>query len=204
MIKLNLFIPLEKLFLNQKKLIKQLKKGNSLAYSYLVDLHYKELCNYATSLARDVFKSEDIVQNVIVRMWQQREKLNSNISIKNYLYKSVYNEFIDQYRKDLSISVLERKYIEGIDSFIEVEEEDETKRLISLVEKEIEQLPDKCKETFLLSKKNGLTYREIADYQNLSVNTVEKQMVKAFSILRKKLKDKMTSVLFILFGKVKT
>jgi len=195
---------LQKLFSNQKKLIKHLKKGNSLAYSYLVGLYYKELCNYATSLARDDFKSEDIVQNVIVRMWQQREKLNTNILIKNYLYKSVYNEFIDQYRKDLSISVLEKKYIEVLDSFIEVKEENETKRLITLVEKEIEQLPNKCKETFLLSKKNGLTYREIADYQNVSVNTVEKQMVKAFSILRKKLKDKMTSLLFILFGKVKT
>jgi RNA polymerase sigma-70 factor (ECF subfamily) len=195
---------LQKLFSNQKKLIKHLKKGNSLAYSYLVGLYYKELCNYATSLSRDDFKSEDIVQNVIVRMWQQREKLNTNILIKNYLYKSVYNEFIDQYRKDLSISVLEKKYIEVLDSFIEVKEENETKRLITLVEKEIEQLPNKCKETFLLSKKNGLTYREIADYQNVSVNTVEKQMVKAFSILRKKLKDKMTSLLFILFGKVKT
>lgn len=195
---------MQKLFSNQKKLIKHLKKGNSLAYSYLVGLYYKELCNYATSLARDDFKSEDIVQNVIVRMWQQREKLNTNILIKNYLYKSVYNEFIDQYRKDLSISVLEKKYIEVLDSFIEVKEENETKRLITLVEKEIEQLPNKCKETFLLSKKNGLTYREIADYQNVSVNTVEKQMVKAFSILRKKLKDKMTSLLFILFGKVKT
>ena len=197
-------IPLEKLFFNQKKLIKELKKGNSLAYAYLVDLHYKELCNYATSLARDDFKSEDIVQNVIVRLWQQREKLNPNISIKNYLYKSVYNEFIDHYRKDLSISVLERKYIEVMDSFIEVKEEDETKRLISLVEKEIEQLPNKCKETFLLSKKNGLTYKEIAEYKNVSVNTIEKQMVKAFSILRKKLKDKMRSLLFILFGKLKT
>jgi RNA polymerase sigma-70 factor (ECF subfamily) len=195
---------LQKLFSNQKKLIKHLKKGNSLAYSYLVGLYYKELCNYATSLARDDFKSEDIVHIVIVRMWQQREKLNTNILIKNYLYKSVYNEFIDQYRKDLSISVLERKYIEVLDSFIEVKEENETKRLITLVEKEIEQLPNKCKETFLLSKKNGLTYREIADYQNVSVNTVEKQMVKAFSILRKKLKDKMISLLFILFGKVKT
>jgi len=195
---------LEKLFSNQKKLIKHLKKGNSLAYSYLVDLYYKELCNYATNLARDDFKSEDIVQSVIVRLWQQREKLNPNISIKNYLYKSVYNEFIDQYRKDLSISVLERKYIEGLDSFIEVKEEDETKRLITLIEKEIEQLPNKCKETFLLSKKNGLTYREIAEYQNVSINTVEKQMVKAFSILRKKFKNKMTSLLFILFGTVKT
>lgn len=197
-------ILLKKLHFSQKNLIKQLKKGNSLAYSYLVDLHYKELCNYATSLARDDFKSEDIVQNVIVRLWQQREKLNPNISIKNYLYKSVYNEFIDHYRKDLSISVLERKYIEVMDSFIEVKEEDETKRLISLVEKEIEQLPNKCKETFLLSKKNGLTYKEIAEYKNVSVNTIEKQMVKAFSILRKKLKDKMISLLFILFGKLKT
>jgi len=195
---------LQKLFSNQKKLIKHLKKGSKSAYSHLVNLYYKELCNYASNLAKDDFKSEDIVQNVIVRMWQQRKKLNKNIRIKNYLYKSVYNEFIDQYRKDLSISVLERKYIEVLDSFIEVEEEDETKRLITLVEKEIEQLPDKCKETFLLSKKNGLTYREIAEYQNVSINTVEKQMVKAFSILRKKFRDKMTSLLFVLFGTVKT
>ena len=56
-------------------------------------------------------------------MWDKREKLNTDISIKNYLYKSVYNEFIDQYRKDLSVSILERKYIEGIDYFIENETE---------------------------------------------------------------------------------
>jgi len=189
---------MKKLFNNQKDFIKHLKKGDDFAYSHLLDLHYKELCDYATSLARDDFKSEDIVQNVIVRMWNKREKLNTDISIKNYLYKSVYNEFIDQYRKDLSVSILERKYIEGIDYFIENEGDSKARRLMEIVTKEIKQLPKKCKETFLLSKKSGLSYKEIADFQNLSVNTVENQMTKALSILRKKLKNNMKFLLFFL------
>jgi RNA polymerase sigma-70 factor (ECF subfamily) len=187
-------------FSSQKKLIKHLKKGNTSAYSYLVDLHYKKLCDYASNLARDNFKSEDIVQNVITRMWLNRKKLSPDISIKNYLYKSVYNEFIDQYRKETAVTILEKKYIEGLNKVVEVQDEGETNRLITLVKNEIEQLPPKCKETFLLSKQEGLTYVEIAEYQNVSVNTVEKQMVKAFSILRKKMKDKMMSFMFLLFG----
>ncbi len=193
------------MFSSQKKLIQHLKKGDASAYTYIVDLHYKALCDYASNLSRDSFKSEDIVQNVIVRMWQQREKLNANISIKNYLYKSVYNEFVDQYRKRTAITALEKKYIENMDSIIEIQDDHEIKRIMSLVEKEIEQLPTKCKETFLLSKKEGLTYIEIAEFQNVSVNTVEKQMVKAFAILRKKLKNKIHAVLFLLFNyKTKT
>ncbi len=187
-------------FSNQKKLIKHLKKGNTGAYSYLVDLHYKKLCDYASNLARDNFKSEDIVQNVITRMWVNRKKLSPDISIKNYLYKSVYNEFIDQYRKEIAVTILEKKYIEGLETIIEIKDASETNRLMALVQNEIEQLPPKCKETFLLSKQDGLTYVEIAEYQNVSVNTVEKQMVKAFSILRKKMKEKVMSFMFLLFN----
>ncbi len=188
-------------FSNDKNLLKQLKKGNTKAYSFLADLYYTKLCGYASNLARDDFKSEDIVQNVFVRIWQQREDLNPKISIKNYLYRSVYNEFIDQYRKEMAISTLEKKYIEGVDALVEIEDDKEDKRILSLIEQEIEQLPAKCKETFVLSKKEGLTYVEIAEYQNVSVNTVEKQMVKAFSILRKKVKEKIVSFLFFLFNK---
>lgn len=191
---------MERIFSNQEKFINQLKKGNTIAYTHLVELYYEELCQYASNLARDDFKSEDIVQNVIVRMWQQREKLNSNISIKNYLFKSVYNEFVDQYRKDIAITALEKKYIEGLDSVFEAQDEDKTKRLINLVVRGIEQLPPKCKETFLLNKKEGLTYVEISEFQNVSVNTVEKQMGKAFRILREKLKDKIKPILFLLLG----
>jgi len=187
-------------FSDQKKLIKHLKKGNTSAYTYLVELYYEKLCNYARTLARDDFKSEDIVQNVIVRMWQQREKLSLDISIKNYLFRSVYNEFIDQYRKDIAITALEKKYIEGVDFILEEQDFDKTEQLMTMVMNTIEQLPPKCQETFLLNKKEGLTYIEIAEFQNVSVNTVEKQMSKAIRIVREKLQDKVKTVLFLLLG----
>ncbi|AXP82046.1 ECF RNA polymerase sigma factor SigW [Mariniflexile rhizosphaerae] len=188
------------MFSSQEKFIAHLKKGDSTAYSYLVELYYKKLCDYASNLARDNFKSEDIVQNVIVRMWQNRKNLNHNVSIKNYLYKSVYNEFVDQYRKDIAVTTLEKKYVQGLDFVFEAQDEEETKRLITLIEREIEQLPQKCKETFLLNKKEGLTYIEIAEFNKVSVNTVEKQMGKALFILRKKMKEKAYYFFFMLFG----
>ncbi|MFS4455175.1 RNA polymerase sigma factor [Maribacter sp. 2304DJ31-5] len=183
---------MKKVLFNKKNLVKQLRKGDTDAYAALVELYYEKLCHYATSLARDNFKSEDIVQNVIVRLWQQREKLNPDVSVKNYLYKSVYNEFINQYRKDVAITKLEKKYVEGMAVFHESLDDDKTKKLIHIMKKEIKELPPKCRETFILSKEEGLTYTEIAAYQNVSVNTVENQMVKAFSILRKKIKEKLS------------
>lgn len=188
------------IYTNQKKLLKHLKKGKTPAYTYLVDLYYEQLCNYAQNLARDDYQSEDIVQNVIVRIWQQRDKLNSNINIKNYLYRSVYNEFIDQYRRSNAITALEKKYIEGLDIVLEDEEFNNSERIMAMVMKTVENLPPKCRETFLLSKKEGLTYIEIAEYQNVSVNTVEKQIGKAIRIVRETLKDKIKTVLFLLLG----
>lgn len=190
-------------FSSPEKLIKQLKKGNEKAYSYLVESYYEQLCDYASNLARDDFKSDDIVQNVIVRMWQQREKLNLKVSIKGYLFRSVYNEFVDQYRKDIAITALEKKYIEGLDLVLEEQKEEETNKMMILLKERIETLPPRCKETFLLNKKEGLTYVEIAEFQKVSVKTVEKQMGKAFSILREKVKEKIHTFLYLLFRRRK-
>lgn len=187
--------------LTEANIVAQLIKGDENAYAYLVDLYYDSLCIYANNLARDHFESEDIVQNVIVKLWQRRNKLSEDISIKNYLYKSVYNEFVDSYRKHVAVSALEKKYIEGLDTFYETKDLKDTLPLKVIIEKEIEQLPLKCKETFLLSKRDGLTYTEIAEYRNISVNTVENHMSKAFSILREKLKDKAKLFLYFLFRK---
>lgn len=190
---------MKKVILNEENIVENLIKGNEHAYTYLVDKYYDKLCAYASNLSRDRFDSEDIVQNVIVKLWKQRKKLSKTISIKNYLYKSVYNEFIDSYRKHSAVSALEKKYIVGLDRFYENKEQKDTTRLKNIIEKEIQLLPPKCKETFLLSKRDGLTYTEIADYKKISVNTVENHMVKAFSILRDRLKNKTQNILFLFF-----
>ena len=86
-------------FINDIELISSLKRGDSKGYQYLVSSYHIKLCVYAKSLTNDSDLAEDIVQNVFMSIWKNRNKLKEQFVVKSYLYRSVYNEFIDQYRK---------------------------------------------------------------------------------------------------------
>ncbi|WP_233164171.1 RNA polymerase sigma factor [Snuella sedimenti] len=176
-----------------------MKIGNPKAYDYLMHSFYQKLCAYAYTLSHDHGTAEDIVQNVFVEVWLNKKNINPVFSIKNYLYKSVYNEFINQYRKSKPVYCLEKKYLEAVD--IEVENTyDNLDELVKLVNKEINCLPPKCRQIFLLNKKEGLSHIEIAEYLDVSMKTIEGHMTRGFKILRDRLDDKMKTVFFILFG----
>lgn len=183
------------------KLIQELKSGNTSAYTFLVEQYNQRLCVYAFSLSHDHDLAQDIVQNVFIRVWNQRYNLKSEFAIQRFLYKLTYNEFIDQYRKMKSTMLLEKKYIDALDLILEDDNKPRLEKLIELVKQEIENLPPKCKQTFLLSKQEGLTNTEIAEYQNVSIKTVEAQITKAFSLIRKNTKNNTNSILFLLFGR---
>jgi RNA polymerase sigma-70 factor (ECF subfamily) len=188
-------------FRNDFELISSLKRGDSKGYQYLVSSYHIKLCVYAKSLTNDSDLAEDIVQNVFMSIWKNRNKLKEEFAVKSYLYKSVYNEFIDQYRKKKAVFTLEKKYIEALTYIVEEEDEKSLEKLMNIVKKEIDKLPPKCKQTFLLSKEEGLTNVEIAEYLNVSIKSVEAHITKAFSILRKSIGDKVEGILFLLFGK---
>ena len=180
--------------------IKGLKSGNPDAYTWLVDLYHEKLCNYAFSLTHDHNAAEDIVQNIFVKLWQKRTSLKDDFNLKSYLYKSTYNQFIDLYRKEKATIALEKKYIEALDTIIE-DDDNSLEGLITLVKEEIQNLPPKCKQTFILSRQEGLTNVEIAEYQNISIKTVEAHITKAFALIRKNVGDKTSGILFLIFGK---
>ena len=160
--------------------------------------YYKNLCGYANLFTKDPSKSEDIVQNIFVKLWVYRNKIDSNIPIKRYLHKSVYNEFIDQYRKNKSVISLEEKHLRAINTIIDDNSFD-IEQLMTRVNNEIENLPGKCKRVFILNKKEGLTHDEIAEYLKISKKTVEGHITRAFKILNQKLGKKIKSILIILF-----
>ena len=187
-------------FENQTTLIEDLKKGNENAYVYLVEHYHNRLCVYANSLIRDDLMAEDIVQNVFVQVWEKRHKLKHDFSLENYLYKSVHNKFIDQYRKGKAVMALERKYIEGLELAVEEKDEMQEQKILGILFDAIHELPPKCKQIFLLSKKEGLTNMEISEYLNVSKKTVEGQITKAFGILREKLGRKYEVIMLIVFG----
>jgi len=178
-----------------------MKLGNSKAYDFLMDSFYQKLCGYAYTLSHNHSAAEDIVQNVFVKIWTNKKNINPLFSIKSYLYKSVYNEFINEYRKNQPMVFLDIKYIESVNLVLENTNEN-LDEFLKLVDKEINELPPKCKQIFLLNKKEGLTHIEISDYLDVSVKTIEGHMTRAFKILRKKLNSKMKTIFFLLFGKV--
>lgn len=187
-------------FINNATFIERLKKGDEAAYVYLVKTYHKALFVYALSLTNDHAQSEDIAQTVFLKTWEFRKKLNPDYSIKSFLYKSIYNEFINQYHKNRAVSALEKLYAEALEATVEEDNGELLDRKIALLTEGIKKLPRKCKETFLLSKKEGLTNIEIAEHLNISIKTVEGQITKAYNLLRKTLDKKVHGILILLFN----
>ncbi|WP_150451166.1 RNA polymerase sigma factor [Arenibacter lacus] len=181
-------------------LIVGLQKGDEAAYVYVVEEYHHRLCVYANSLVRDHQMAEDIVQSVFVQVWENRKRLKPDFSIQNLLYRSVYNKFIDQYRKNKSVLAIEKKYIEALEMVVEENKESHIQKMLSMLTEAIHELPPKCKQVFILSKKEGLTNIEISNYLEISTKTVEGQITKAFKILKEKLGTKYETVLLLVFG----
>lgn len=168
--------------------ISELKKGREKAYKHLFKLYYSELCNYASILSGSDEIAKDIVQHTLIKIWEKRMLLNINTSLKGYLLKAVYNYFIDTQRKKKKEGhMLQLLKQEALLEYIETSSE-EIENMHLLIDQEIDQLPKKCKNIFVLAKKKGLKYKEIAQKLNISVKTVERQMNIALKKIRKKLK----------------
>ena len=160
---------------------------------------HKKLYLYAFSFTRHDELSKDIVQNVLINFWKQRERIDNNLKLKSYLYKAVYNQFIDHYRKNKKKTTLEQLHHRYLQTIVLDMDDTSQERLIAIVKKEIGLLPPKCKQTFLLSKKEGLSNIEIAEYMDVSIKSVEAHITKAFRLLRRRLGDSVELILFIMF-----
>ena len=152
-------------------------------YELLFRYYYRPLCLYALHYIGDTDTVEDIVQDCFVRLIEHQEAGNP----KAWLYTAVRNACIDRIRRDNPlIANVEPCDLEGT-----ITDEEAAER--SLHEAElwtaIDSLPEKCREIFLLSKRDGKKYREIAELLSISEKTVEHQISKALRILRGKAED---------------
>ncbi|CAM3355749.1 RNA polymerase sigma factor [Zobellia roscoffensis] len=181
-------------------LIKNLIRGEEKAYMFLLDTYHRQLNAYAITLTHNQSTAQDIVQNVFLKTWKSRKKLNPELSIRSFLYKCVYNEFLNHYQKNKAVVLLQAKYIEFAHEVVEETDNNALTKMIEIVNREIQKLPPKCQKVFILSKREGLTNNEIADYLDISIKTVEAQITKAFRILKKKLGAKYETILIVIFG----
>lgn len=165
-------------------IIEKLRQGDRDTYRFLFSTYFKILCLYTTSLTKNRFEAEDIVQNVFLTIWRKHDEIIIKTSIKSYLYKAAYNMFINEYKKKRrEETFLDQIHQEVLESSM-VEEEGNIARKIGWINREIEDLPKKSKEIFIMNKKRGLSYKEIALTLNISENTVESHICRALKRIR--------------------
>ena len=164
-------------------------------FEKLFHLFYSPLCNYAMKITGDSDSAEDIVQNLFIQLWENN-RLNDVVNTEHFLLKAVKFKCIDYLRTkkaDLFIS-LDNIEDSAFISTNDLKDEDIEPLFCYFAAK----LPPKTREVFLLSRKSGMTYKEIAEELGISVKTVENQMGRALRILKELLKDQKLLLWIIL------
>ena len=168
----------------KKEFILLLKSGDESAFTELINKYNRRLFAYAVSLSGDYSLAKDIVQDVFLKTYEFRKRLNPEFSIEGFLYRSVYNQFINVYHKNKSLLKVHDEYVRFLNQIIDESKDSEFEKLIKIVNESINNLPKRCKEIFVLSKKEGYTNLEISEILNISIKTVEAQITIAFKSIR--------------------
>lgn len=173
--------------------IKALREGEHLAYEQLFDNYYDALCRYAYSILRDMDEAEDIVQKTFCKLWDQREALDIQSSIKSYLYRMVHNESLNKAQQHKNRQEHNLNYLSYTDQSPDtVSEHMAASELQTAIDKALDGLPAQCRKVFEMSRVQQLSYAEIAKELSISTNTVENHVSKALKLLRVDLKEFLT------------
>lgn len=172
--------------LSDIELILLWQKGEELAFEAIYKRYAVQLLSIAYQKVGERDIAEDIVQEVFITLFRNKEAADSISSLFAYLYVTLKNKILDAYRRD----VLQRKYVHHMNtSFVDERDNSpyfqiETRDLEKKLESEIERLPPQCGKVFKLSRQKHLSNKEIALQLGISENTVEQHMRKALRILR--------------------
>jgi RNA polymerase sigma-70 factor, ECF subfamily len=149
-------------------------------FKQLFDELYVSLCRYTLKFVHDDFTAEDIVQDLFVYYWENRDRLSKIDSIKMYLFTAARNRALNHLQKQYPTIRLNQldEYDNSFQDKLQpgAFELLESKELETILEEALNNLPEKCRIIFTLKRFAGMTNKEIASHLNISVKTVEAQM----------------------------
>ncbi len=166
-------------------------RGDQAAFRQLFHLLFQKLSRFAQSLIKTDDVAAEIVDEVFVRVWNNRDSIMSISNLRVYLYRAVKNEALNFLSRKAHLHIYEP--FDDINIQLRDELNPErlmiTQELLNKIRAAVDQLPPRCKLIFKLVREDGLRYREVAEILNLSVKTVDAQMVIAVSRIRETMKE---------------
>jgi RNA polymerase sigma-70 factor (ECF subfamily) len=168
--------------------------GDYYAFRELFTHNYRALCNYAMRVVVTREIAEEVVSDVFVKLWKNREQIEVHTSFQAYIYRAVRNQALD-YLKLRVHRQYERESLESVQwnmnhaDHHSPAEEMSFNEFYDHVEGCISDLPRQCQIIFRLSREEGLRYRDIAERLAISIKTVETQMSRALKVLRERVPE---------------
>jgi RNA polymerase sigma-70 factor (ECF subfamily) len=184
----------------EKTLVARLKNDDRIAFEKLFQLYSERIYYFSIRYIKNKQEAEEITQEVFIRLWNRRLDLKLDLSFSSYLYMIAKNAVIDLLRKRQKELNYNDELSPGIDAKAYATNDSiEFKELNSLVSSSIAELPSKRRQIFLMSRDEGLTYKQIGEKLDISIKTVESHMRLALQQLRKSIGDNYELILFIIF-----
>lgn len=184
---------------SNKELLILIREGDMIAFYNIYERYCKRLYGFVLRYIKNEADAEEIVQDVFVKIWEARSKIDVYSSFESFLFTIAYNSTISLFRKRVS----EKKYLEYLKLLQHLEkapdliDEIQFNDLNSKVQALLNELTQRQKEIFLLSREEGLSHEEIAKKLNISINTVKKHMVNTLAFLKSGLDSSlMVNLLF--------
>ncbi len=150
--------------------------------------YYKVLRFFAMRIVKDMSYAEDIVQEVFTDCWENRERIDTSVSIKPYLYTLTYRRSLDLLKSSQHAKKNMSEDLSYLDNLLftsfTVDEQLSTNEIKDEITRCVNALPDKCKKVFIMSRYHDLKNREIAEKLNITVKAVEKHISKALKDIR--------------------
>lgn len=181
--------------LREKELITGLQPDNRSAFDSLFRNYYAGLCSFAHIYVKSAYLSEEIVQEVFIKIWEKHDKINIHTSISAYLYRSVFNACMTSIK---SSQASDFKHIDLDDASIRNEllsmdlaDSEFSKMFAEDAERDLEavisSLPEQCREIFIMCREDNQSYKEISNLLKVSKSTVKTQMSRAMNKIMKQM-----------------
>lgn len=182
---------------NEEEILKSLSEGDERAIEAIYQLYWEPLFVKSFSILRDREICEDIIQEIFIKLWDFRERLEIKVSLKAYLFAScrysIYRHIRSgTVRENIFDEIHERLHTSSSHADLEYKE------ILAQVNYIINQLPPKCQQVYKLSREENLSHKEIAQQLHISTKTVENHITRALHELRSSLRG-ITAMKIIFF-----
>lgn len=173
----------------EREIIKKISNGDHRAFRQIFDQYKDVLYGYSLKLTKSQEMAEEAVQETFIKIWQSRSGLNTELSLKAYLYKITQNHIFNTLRKAANHSKLKEEiFYQQLNTHFSTEDQIVYHELEVFKEKAIADLPARRQLIYKMSRTDGLSHEEIAAQLGISQHTVKDQMVKALKSIKKYLK----------------